>query len=275
MNIDEFAKQILLGTSIEDKLLDFSCIDKKIPKRLEAFIEIPTNPGRENKISISKKQVRFPKIGNFDKKEARGRALHFFANHELMAIEMMAAAILKYPTKDEEDIRFKEELVKTIVDEQKHFSLYKKRFEDLGVEFGDFPLNDFFWRQIHNLKRPEEFYALVALTFEVANLDFAKYYHDIFLSVEDQKTAAILDVVYRDEIVHVSRGNKWLNHWKGSKKLWDYYLELLPEKITPARGKGPIFDSVGRKRAGLSSGFIDSSINYEDDFAITNRKNWK
>jgi len=67
------------------------------------------------------------------------------------AIEMMAAAILIYPHSTEEDVRFKKGIVTALKDEQKHLSLYIKRMNELGYEFGDFPLNDFFWRQLEKV----------------------------------------------------------------------------------------------------------------------------
>ncbi|MFT6604222.1 MAG: uncharacterized ferritin-like protein (DUF455 family), partial [Bacteriovoracaceae bacterium] len=78
-----------------------------------------------------------------------------------------------------------------------------------------------------------------------------------------------------DEISHVSIGRHWLEQWKPTGSLWDYYKSLLPEKITPARAKGMIFSREARKRAGFSEDFIDSLDSYRDDFLITSRKKWK
>ena len=192
-----------------------------------------------------------------------------------MAIEMMAAAILVYPTKTKQDFDFKVGLVSTIKDEQKHLKLYISRMNELGTDFGDFPVNDFFWKQMKGLKTPSQFYALMALTFEAANLDFALHYQNVFKEVEDEKTSNIMRTIYEDEIKHVSRGMIWLNKWKQDKGLWEYYLESLPEFITPARAKGMNFDFEGRKRAGLPDSFINNVRDYRDNFNITDRKSWK
>ncbi len=269
MNLQKAAEQILFGGAIEDKLLDLSEYDLKSPL-LKTSNEII--PGRDSSIQFSKEQIKFPRAGSFHLKEKRALALHFFANHELLAIEMMAAALLMFPELSES---FKRNLISTIKDEQKHFLLYRKRMNQLGVEFGDYPLNDFFWRQFASIKNPEEFYALVALTFESANLDFAIYYRDVFKEVEDEECERIMSIVLEDEIKHVARGRSHLESQVDPKELWSYYQSLLPEKITPARSKGIHFYEEPRLKAGLSEQFIQSQKDYRDEFKVTKRKEWE
>jgi uncharacterized ferritin-like protein (DUF455 family) len=141
-------------------------------------------------------------------------SIQIFANHELLAIEMMAAALLVYPHKTDEDIRFKKGIVVALKDEQKHLALYVQRLNELGFEFGDFSLNDFFWRQMEKLPTAAHYTAVMALTFEAANLDFAQYYADVFRNFGDDRTAGILDQVLEDEISHVSFGTHWMKKWR-------------------------------------------------------------
>ena len=270
MKLSDFARDILLGTSLDSKLQSVSDLEFDISER----VEIPQNPGRSNKISFSDEQIKFPKRNSLKEKSKTGLALHFFANHELLAIEMMAAALYCYPTRNEEDIKVKKGILSALKDEQKHFKLYVQRMNELGVEFGDFPLNDFFWRQMPSLTTPESFFALMSFTFEMANLDFCIHYKEIFSELNDEKTANILDIVLEDEIGHVSIGRYWLEQWKPSGSLWDYYKSLLPEKITPARAKGIIFDRESRLKTGLTEDFINELDNYRDEFAVTKRRDW-
>lgn len=271
MNVQEYAKLVLLGESLEDKLLSPNIItDFSVQNN---FVNIPEYPGRSKRLQISNEQIKFPKKGSLAFDDKKGLALHFFANHELLAIEMMASAILMFDLKEDNE-KFLKGLLKTISDEQKHFSLYKNRMNDFGVDFGDFPLGDFFWKQVHKLKSPSSFYALIALTFEAANLDFAEYYRDVFIDIEDDRTAKILDIVLEDEISHVAIGNNWLNKWKEDKDIWDFYLESLPNLITPARAKGMTFNRHARVKAGLKDTFIEKMEKYSDDFKVTKRKQW-
>jgi uncharacterized ferritin-like protein (DUF455 family) len=121
----------------------------------------------------------------------------------------------------------------------------------------------------------EEYFGVMALTFEAANLDFAKYYREIFTSVDDDKSSKLMDVVYQDEISHVGFGVYWLNQWRKDQSLWEYYKINLPDLLTPARAKGISFDSEGRFKSGMDKDFIDRIQTYKDEFVVTNRKQWE
>ena len=262
----EFAQQILLGETLQDKMLD-------TPIKWDEWqkFELPQQPGRRGTLSFSDRQFKFPKGNQLGDTEKKAIALHSFANHELLAIEMMAAAILVYPHSTEEDIRFKKGVLTALKDEQKHLGLYIGRLNELGYQFGDFPLNDFFWRQMPKLPTAAHYLAMMALTFEAANLDFAQYYSKIFRSLGDEKTAAILDLVLEDEISHVALGSHWMKKWRQDKTLWKYYMECLPWPLTPARSKGIGFDPKLHEKAMMDPEFVSELQLYNDDFKVTRR----
>jgi len=269
MNLKDWATQIVLGSKLQDKL---------IPPPIHHFdwdpiVKLPPNPSRENKIQFSEKQLKFPKQNNLNNPLNSSIALSAFANHELLAVEMMACAVLYYPHKTDEEKKFKIGLINTIKDEQKHFALYQRRMNDLGFEFGDFPLNNFFWKQMEKMHTPESFIATMSLTFEAANLDFACFYQNLFLSWNDLETAKILEIVYHDEISHVAFGYHYLNKWSKDQSLWDYYLKILPFPLTPARSKGIHYQELSRVKAGFSQDFINRISQYKDSFPVTKRKN--
>ena len=232
---------------------------------------LPQTPARSERHKFQEKQIKFPKKNNLYIKQNTGIALNSFANHELLAIEMMAAALLIYPHHTPELKRFKLGIIKTLQDEQRHFKLYRTRLNEIGYDFGDFPLNDFFWNQMPKLKTPSQYLAVMALTFEAANLDFASYYRDIFYHFDDHVTGNILEEVFQDEISHVQFGAYYLNLWKQDKSLWNYYLESLPWPLTPARSKGINFNLNHRKMPQMDQDFLDSLNAYQDDFPVTNR----
>lgn len=276
MNVYDFAEQILFGKSLEDKLIhhrlqDFNYDESNFSKK----ILLPKLPERDQQIKISEVQAKFPKKSTFHLDDKKAMALHFFANHELLAIEMMAAAILTYDFENpEEKKQFHKGLVKTIIDEQKHLKLYTNRMKEWKLNLGDLPLNDFFWNYMPELKTPSMFYAAMALTFESANLDFANYYSLSFKEVGDDKTAEIMRIVYEDEISHVALGAKWLNQWRNDKDLWTYYQENLPALLTPNRAKGIHYREEYRKEAGLDDHFCQNLTAFEDGFRVTKRKTW-
>ncbi|MDO9341135.1 MAG: DUF455 family protein [Bacteroidales bacterium] len=271
MHYREYARILLEGAGLEDKLITLKNVDYSSSV---ALYELPENPGRSNALKFDNQQVKFPKNTSFHLEEKRGLALHFFANHELLAIEMMAAALLMYPDSNPDSILFKKGLIKTIQDEQKHLKLYLARMKNFGIELGDFPLNDFFWRSMEKCKTPSQFYSAMAMTFESANLDFAQFYEKSFIAVEDFETAKIMRIVFEDEISHVALGAHWLNQWRGNKDLWTYFVDNLPGVMTPARSKGIHYDRNSREKAGLDDNFLDQLEIFRDDFKVTNRKSW-
>lgn len=276
MNIYDIAENILLGGNLEDKFLHVKLTDVDYSKKIIASpFRLPKFPARSAQLQMSDVQAKFPRKATFHLDDKKAMALHFFANHELMAIEMMAAAILFYDFKNnDERILFQKGLLKTIQDEQKHLKLYINRMKEWKLDLGDLPLNDFFWKYMDSLKTAPMFYAAMALTFESANLDFAKYYSNCFKEVDDEKTSQIMHTIYEDELSHVAIGAKWLNQWRGDKDLWTYYRESLPEFLTPNRAKGINYNQSYRLEAGLDQEFCKELSEFNDGFRVTTRKSW-
>lgn len=262
-----YARDILLGETLEAKMSS-----PAIAWDDWRAIDLPKAPGRQGVLAFSDRQMKFPKSSRLNETDKKAMALHSFANHELLAIEMMAAAILIYPHATEEEIRFKRGIVTALKDEQKHLALYIGRINELGYAFGDFPLNDFFWRQMEKLKTPAQYVSMMALTFEAANLDFAQHYSKIFRELGDEKTSDILNIVLEDEVTHVAFGSHWMKRWRADKSLWEYYRESLPWPLTPARSKGISYDSGLHARAMSDEGFMQDLNSFHDDFPITKRK---
>lgn len=270
MKVIEFLKEIVTNGDLNSKLISAPVnieFDDYNPKVIDT-------PARQKNIGFSNKQLKFPK-GNFHEREKAAVALHSFANHELLAIEVMAATLLKFPARDEQQKRLQKGILQALKEEQLHFTLYRQRLNELGYEFGDFPLNSFFWQYFQKVETIEQYLSVMALTFEAANLDFATYYHGIFSSIEDFKTAEILNTVLEDEIKHVALGVRYLNLWRGDKTLWEYYQSCLPYPMTPARSKGKVFFPEPRMKAKMDKDFIDAIASFKDEFVVTNRKEWK
>jgi len=267
MNIDQYAETLLHQGELDQKL-----ISPKLVTSFDKFIRqnIPQLPARCERIKMSDERVSFPK--NLMDPNQKAKALHFFANHELLAIEMLAAALLKFDL----DETAQKIILATIADEQKHFRLYCDRMKDFGCEFGDYPVNDFFWRQLLKIETFESFYALVALSLEQANLDFAQYYKDVFTRLGDHQTANVLDIVLKDEERHVHFGIDHLTtKIEKNEELWDYYQKLLPYNFTPARAKGNMFNEQSRINAGFPEHYIEKIKIFKDEYKIVNRKQWK
>ena len=93
MNLSEWSKEILFGENLDSKTLD--CDEILFDDEWQA-VSLPNLPGRNKKIAMSGKQLKFPR-GHFHENEKKAMALHSFANHELLATELMAGVLLKFP----------------------------------------------------------------------------------------------------------------------------------------------------------------------------------
>ena len=250
MNINDFAERLLTGDTLEDKLFYPEQIGYKDYTALKGA---PLNPGRPDNLSFkAAESVPFPK--SFEQDIERGQVMHFFANHELLAIELMALALLRFP---EAPKAFKVGLLKTIREEQSHMTLYRERMKVLGVEFGSIPVNNYFWNTMKDMQTPMDYVMSLSLLFEQANLDFSKHFLHSFSELGDQDSAKVLQTVYDDEVSHVQFGLHWFRKWKKRDKSdWQAFCEGLKFPLTPIRAKGTYFDVSGRKKAGFDEEFI-------------------
>ena len=262
--LSEVLLQILNGGTLKDKLsgsqLSFGEIDWS---RTDPVRILSDMPGREgvlkplNEDSHSERKVRFPKKSELKNLSSRGLLLHFFANHELLAIETMAYTLLKFPNAP---LEFQKGVMKTLQDEQRHLGMYLERMREYGVDFGQVPLNLYFWNTLKTMESPLDFVTRMSLTFEQANLDFALEYAEMFeREIADEKTATLLRKVHDDEVAHVAHGLKWFKEWKPKgESEWESYQSLLSFPLTPRRAKGAhFFAAESRVKAGLSSDYIE------------------
>ncbi len=248
----EFARSIVEGETLEGKLAapPEDWIDTEPGEPMAG-----SQPGRESSLKIlPATEVKTPPLAGMRDKNQRPRILHAMANHELQAVELFAWAILAFP---DSPAGFRKGLLAILVEEQRHFRLYQERIRAHGREFGDYGVTGYFWNRAKSIRSPIEFSCAMGLTFENANLDFAKEYAAEARVVGDLETAAAITEIHRDEIGHVAFGWQWLKHWKDPKAtMWDAYLANLSKPLGPGRARGKTFDAAGRREAGLSEEFI-------------------
>jgi uncharacterized ferritin-like protein (DUF455 family) len=255
MQMREAAERILFAESLEEKLrlAPAGAVDD-VPG---PALGTPDAPGRPPELRVRADGVRvdFPGVHRLDDERERGVMLHFLANHELLAAELMALVLLKFPDAPKE---YRAGVYAAMREEQMHTAMYVRRMRECGIHFGELPVNDYFWRIIAPMATPLDFVTRLNLTFEQANLDFSKHYAGLFRRAGDPATAAVLEKIYRDEIGHVGHGVTWFRRWKerGSSD-WDAFRKALVFPLAPVRAKGLApFNAEGRRLAGLDEDFI-------------------
>jgi uncharacterized ferritin-like protein (DUF455 family) len=254
VEIREFAESILFSATLEEKLRSPGDLTDLAPAGNFRTPKAPTRPD-ELRFAPHGTKYDFPTVRALESEPARGRLLHFFANHELLATELMALALLKFPKAPKP---FRAGLLRTLLDEQTHTKMYLGRLRQLGVSFGEFPVNGFFWRAISDMKTPLDYVSRLSLTFEQANLDYSRLFADRFRTLGDGPSEKLMERIYRDEIAHVGFGLEWFRQWKDSDKSdWEAFRSSISIPFSPNRAKGEPFNREGRVAAGLDREFID------------------
>lgn len=248
-----WAERVLFGPTLEDKLWHPAATVDDEPG---PALDVPRAPGRAPGLALSDEPaIAAPREDALHEPHAVGLLLHSFANHELLALELMALALLRFP---EAPAAFRRGVATTLGEEQTHLRLYLQRMQQLGVELGERPLGGLLWRVMAPMPTPLDYVAHMALTFEQANLDFALEHATTLRRVGDETTAAILDRVYADEIGHVKLGLVWFQRWRErGPSLFEAHRRALRAPTTPRRARGVGFDAEGRHQAGLPDEYVE------------------
>ncbi len=256
----QFCSGILGSGDLESKLSP--------PQQASGLPLDDTNPGqpiyidfpqRDPELAMQSGAPSLPRPSVLREVPARATCLARFAHHELMATELFAWALLRWPDSPAE---LRQDFTRALADEQRHCRLYLNRLEELGSRFSDYTHSNYFWRLAPVIAGsphgPRAFLAGVGLTLEQANLDFMLFYRDAFKAAGDTESAAIFQQIYEEEIEHVGLAARWIRTLgpPGTDTI-EAYEEAVPFPLSAARAKGRRFDLTGRRRAGLDEPFID------------------
>ncbi len=253
MEIRDWATSLLSATTLDDKL----CLPSELTDRRPGEVSgVPAFPARPDSLRPTGERMPFPTASQANDPLRRGEVLHFFANHELLALELMALMLLRFP---DAPPAFRRGLVHTITEEQQHLGLYLHRMGELGVKPGRVPVNRFFWDCLAQTPSLAHFLAGMSLTFEAANLDHSLMWAGHFEQMGDAATAELMMRVYRDEVGHVRSGVHWFDrlHGEAGRDRFTVWSAHLSGRLSPARARGSVFDQAGREAAGLDAAFCD------------------
>lgn len=254
MELRAFAERVLFSDRLEDKL----------ERVREPFTD--AQPGESVRVTTPTRPLNLvfgaprtappmPSPNTFDDPQRRGIAHHIMANHELQALEVMAATLLIHPHAPTE---FRLGMARIMADEQRHTRMHCERCDALGVPFGSKPVNSYIWRKAQEFRDVLDYLAGLPLTFEGCNLDHTVEFEEHFRRVGDLKSAAVMRQIHHDEIEHVAFGYEWLNRMKPAELSdWDTYAQHLHWPLRPAKSIGDHFQLDARLAAGLSPEFVE------------------
>ena len=220
----------------------------------------PARPGRPER-PLLKRPGEVPKRKINRGTAGRSALLHALAHIELNAIDLAVDIIARF-TDEDLPRAFYDDWVKVADEEAKHYLLLAARLQELGMAYGDLPAHDGLWQAAeetaHDLLAR---LAVVPLVLEARGLDVTPTMIAKLEAVEDHDSAAVLEVIYSEEIGHVAIGKRWFDHLCAARG-------LAPQETWQAlvrrhfRGQlKPPFNEEARDQAGLPADFYGALAN--------------
>ncbi|GLR27718.1 ferritin-like domain-containing protein [Limnobacter litoralis] len=182
--------------------------------------------------------------------EGKAMLLHALAHIEFNAINLALDIAVRF---DSLPLAFYTDWLKVAQEEAYHHALLCDRLKAYGVSYGDFPAHDGLWQMAQ--RTADSLFARLALVprlLEARGLDVSPAIRTKLANAGDSESAAVLDVILRDEIGHVAIGNRWfgvLCEQRGLDPV-DAFAECLVKYSAP-EPRSP-FNFPARERAGFS-----------------------
>lgn len=261
MELRAFAEQVLYSNDLGTKV---TRITETLTDDVPGDAVRVTEPARPANLQFAARKTApaMPKAESLNDLRKRAIAHHVMANHELQALEVMAMVLLSFPDAPAD---FRLGLAHVMFDEQRHTRMHVQRCEELGISFGDFPVNGWIWKKAQDYSSTLEYVAGLPLVFEGANLDHTAEFEQYFRDAGDRRSAAIMRAIHKDEIRHVEFGIKWLRRLKPEGVSdWDAWTSALHWPIRPSKARGDLFQREARLQAGLTQEFIDQLEGFDE-----------
>lgn len=185
----------------------------------------------------------------------RSALLHALAHIELNAIDLAADIIARF-TREALPRGFYDDWLTVADEEGKHFLLLEDRLAGLGLAYGDLPAHDGLWQAAeetaHDLLAR---LAVVPLVLEARGLDVTPVMIEKLKAAEDAESAAVLQVIYEEEIGHVAIGKRWFDYLcerrgEAPQAAW----QALVRRHFKGQLKPP-FNDAARGQAGFTADF--------------------
>jgi len=261
MELRAFAERVLFSEELAAKTTPlYETITDANPGEVRRV----TMPARPTSLQFAARKTApvMPKGTALKDAARRAVAHHIMANHELQALEVMAMVALAFPEAPSE---FRLGLGEIMQDEQRHTRMHVQRAEELGLSFGDRPVNGYIWKKAVEYSSVLDYICGLPLVFESGNLDHTAEFERYFRDAGDRRSAAIMRAIHRDEIRHVDFGMRWLRRLKSSE-MDDFaaFEQHLKWPIRPSKARGSLFQEDARRQAGMSDDFIDRLKNWTE-----------
>ncbi len=215
---------------------------------VSAVIDGPQQPGRPARPSlVPPRQLKQRKLGSVT---GRAALLHAVAHIEFNAINLALDAVQRFRGMP---LEYYADWLSVAADEARHYAMIRDRLNELGHDYGDFPAHDGLWRTAQNTADdPRARMALVPRLLEARGLDVTPAMIERLLRVDDQASAACLQVIVDEEVRHVALGSYWFEFLctQAGRDPSAEFIALLRQRA-PGVLRLP-FNEAARRLAGFS-----------------------
>jgi len=196
----------------------------------------------------------------------RGQAwlLHDLANIELQAAELFLRGLHDFPDASPD---FRHELGELCLEEVGHLNLCLQGLENLGYQWGDFPIHLGLWQTVSPIDTLIDRLFTVHLYLEASGLDSAEQLLRRLQAVPQSWATQTVKTIAQDEVRHVNFGTKWfkiLGHRQQPNtdldELFDSCLNRLKGRLPP---RGARVSENLRRLAGMSDAQIQAIKNHQ------------
>ena len=196
-----------------------------------------------------------PSRKDFDSDEGLATLVHAIAHIEYSAIDLALDAVYRYPLMPME---YKIDWLVVAQDEIRHFKMLDELLVDIGYRYGDFPVHcGLFDASVHTANSIIDRIAVVPRYYEASGLDvnpqIVKKLENRHKDPRIKRLIEMLDIIYKEEIEHVFKGDKWFRYLCDQKgvEVEREYMKILEEyKLTNKHR--PHINVKARKEAGFS-----------------------
>mgnify|MGYP001444584515 CR=1 FL=1 len=218
---------------------------------------VPDRPARPQRPELCHPSA-MPRRRALSTDAGRIALLHALAHIEFNAIDLAWDIAARFPGMPR---GFYDDWLSVGADEARHFTMLSERLADLDAAYGDLPAHDGLWQAaIDTSDDLLARLAVVPLVLEARGLDVTPGMIERLNRAGDTASAAILEVIYREEVGHVATGMRWFRHVCAERGLQP---EATWKAIVAQRFRGrvkPPFNEEARSRAGLPPAYYAGEI---------------
>jgi len=201
---------------------------------------------------------KLPARKDFESKEGLATLIHAITHIEYSAIDLALDAVYRFP---QMPLTYKMDWLLVAEDEIRHFKMLYQMLESLGYDYGDFPVHcGLFDAAIHTANSVLDRMAIIPRYYEASGLDVNP---QIIKKLENRRKNPIvkkliegLHLIYKEEIDHVQKGDKWFKYLCQEKGLDEsIYFDIL-KRYKILHKHRPHINVKARKEAGFTCGEI-------------------